>query len=310
MPGRDIVVIGASAGGVEALKKVVGTLSPDLPASFFIVLHISPVQKSYLPEILTRAGPLPAVHAKSGEPIQQGRIYVARPDQHLLIQDGRIRLWRGPKENYSRPAIDPLFRSAAEAFGRRVIGVVLTGMLDDGTAGLVEIKKRGGISVVQDPDEAQFDSMPGNALKRDHVDYCVKLSAIPELLNALIRDSVTRHIPEAAMMQSKRYSPTELTCPECGGPLSVLEDEALVQFRCRVGHVYSLESAVAAHAEAQERTLWSAVVALEAGAELFRKAAAVSESAKASRLIAQAKTREADARSLRKILEDLSEEML
>src|SRR5436190_12477376 len=270
MPVRDIIVIGASAGGVDALKTLVSQLSPDVPASFFVVLHVSPVKKSHLPEILTQAGALPAVHAKSGDSIQQGRIYVARPDQHLLIQDGRIRLWRGPKENHSRPAIDPLFRSAAEAFGPRVIGVVLTGMLDDGTAGLIEIKKRGGLSVVQDPDEALFSSMPGNALKRDHVDYSVKISAMAELLTSLIRDSSTGPIPEAIMVPSNQYSPTELTCPECNGPLSVAEgDESLIQFRCRVGHAYSLESAVAAHAEAQERTLWSAVVTLEAGAELF-----------------------------------------
>src|SRR5205823_913263 len=128
---RDIVVIGASAGGVETLKATVRDLPPDVPASFFVVLHFPPFEKSHLPEILSRAGPLRAVHAKNGDLIQPGRIYIAPPDQHLLIQDGRIELWHGPKENYTRPAINPLFRSAAKTYGPRVIGVILTGLLDD-----------------------------------------------------------------------------------------------------------------------------------------------------------------------------------
>src|SRR5438132_5971945 len=136
MAARDIVVIGASAGGVEALKHLVRGLSPDIRASFFVVLHFPPFEKSHLPEILSRVGVFPALHPKNGDSIQPGHIYVAPPDQHLLINDGRIELWRGPKENYTRPAVNPLFRTAAETYGRRVIGVILTGVLDDGTAGL------------------------------------------------------------------------------------------------------------------------------------------------------------------------------
>ena len=225
------------------------------------------------------------------------------------MRDGRIELWRGPKENYTRPAINPLFRSAAENYGPKAIGIILTGLLDDGTAGLIAIKKRGGIAIVQDPDEATFSSMPESALQHDHVDYSVKLSEMGDLLSTLI-DSESREIPESTMMPEDQYIPTELTCPECNGPLSEHDEEAFVEFRCRVGHVFSLESATAAHADTQERMLWSAVVTLEAGAELFRKTATLSQGSQSRRLMAQAKVREADAKQIRKMLEDLSEEVL
>jgi two-component system, chemotaxis family, protein-glutamate methylesterase/glutaminase len=143
--------MGASAGGVDALEETVRGLQPDIRASFFIVLHFPPFKESHLPEILSRVGPLPAVHPNDGDPIQPGYIYVAPPDRHLLVRDGRIELWRGPKENYTRPAINPLFKSAAETYGPRVIGVILTGLLDDGTAGLIEITRNGGIGVIQEP---------------------------------------------------------------------------------------------------------------------------------------------------------------
>jgi two-component system, chemotaxis family, protein-glutamate methylesterase/glutaminase len=310
MPERDIVVMGASAGGVEALRETVRGLRPDIRASFFIVLHFPPFQKSHLPGILSRVGPLPAVHPNNGDVIQLRHIYVAPPDRHLLVRDGRIELWRGPKENYTRPAINPLFKSAAETYGPRVIGVILTGLLDDGTAGLIEIKRRGGIGVVQDPDEAMFSSMPISALKRDHVDYSVKLSEMAKLLSTLIRDSEFRQIAGGSMNPGDRYTPTDLTCPECRGPLSERQDGALTELRCRVGHIYSLESVTAAHVETQERTLWSAVVTLEEGAELFRKTAAQSEGSQSGRLINQAKTREANAKLIREMLEGLNEEVL
>jgi two-component system, chemotaxis family, protein-glutamate methylesterase/glutaminase len=310
MPQRDIVVIGASAGGVDALKETVEGLRPDIRASFFIVLHFPPFKESHLPEILSRVGPLPTVHANDGDSIQPGHIYVAPPDRHLLVRDGRIELWRGPKENYTRPAINPLFKSAAETYGPRVIGVILTGLLDDGTAGLIEITRKGGIGVVQDPDEAMCSSMPISALKRDHVQYSVKLSEMGKLLNTLIRDFEVRHIAGGSMNPGDRYTPTDLTCPECRGPLSERQDGALTELRCRVGHIYSLESALATHIETQERTLWSAVVALEEGAELFRKTAAQSEGSQAGRLINQAKSRQANAKLIREMLEEFNDQVL
>src|SRR5437016_4999514 len=227
MAERDIVVIGASAGGVEALKDLVRGFPPDIRASFFVVLHFPPFQKSHLPEILSNVGVFPATHPRNGDSIQRGRIYVAPPDRHLLVKDGRIELWRGPKENYTRPAVNPLFRTAAETYGSRVIGVVLTGLLDDGTAGLIKIKNRGGIAVVQDPDEALFSSMPSSALKRDHVDYSVKLSEMADLLVSLTNECQVRQSVRDTMNANDPYTPTDLTCPECRGPLSEHGDGTL-----------------------------------------------------------------------------------
>src|SRR5688572_26034129 len=151
MPGHDVIVIGASSGGVDALREVVSQLPPDLSASVFVVLHLSPHRPSALAEILGQAGSLPAQAAEEGMPIQPGNIYVARPDHHLIVKNKIMRLTRGPQENHTRPAVDPLFRSAAVAYGTRVIGVILSGALDDGTAGLHAIKRCGGITIVQDP---------------------------------------------------------------------------------------------------------------------------------------------------------------
>src|SRR5919202_4143414 len=170
MAGHDVIVVGASAGGLEALREVVATLPPALPAAVCVVWHMSAESPGLLPEILERAGPLPAAHPEDGEPLQPGRIAVAPPDRHLLLEPGYVRLTRGPKENHFRPAIDPLFRSAAAAYGPRVIGVVLSGALDDGTAGLWTIKDRGGLAVVQDPDDALFAAMPRSALENVDVD--------------------------------------------------------------------------------------------------------------------------------------------
>src|SRR5579864_7798260 len=185
MPGHDIIVIGASAGGVEALVKLVGQLPGDLPAAVFVVLHIPAESPSLLPGILERSGPLPASQPGDNEAIRSGHIYVASPDYHLLIEQGRVRQMRGPKENRHRPAIDPLFRSAALTYGPRVVGVILTGALDDGTAGLLAVKRRGGVAIVQDPDEALYPSMPLSALENVEVDYTLPLASIGPQLEQL-----------------------------------------------------------------------------------------------------------------------------
>src|SRR5690348_993054 len=163
MPGHDIVVIGASAGGGEALAQLVRDLPVDLPGALFIVLHVRTAGTRVLPAILQRAGTIPSAHAWCGEEIRHGRIYVAPPDFHMLVKPGYVRLVHGPTENSCRPAVDPLFRTAARSYGRRVIGVVLSGVLDDGTAGLISIKSRGGVAVVQDPEDALFNGMPISA---------------------------------------------------------------------------------------------------------------------------------------------------
>src|SRR5262245_48658533 len=182
MPGHDIITIGASAGGVETLSRLVATLPADLPASLFVVLHIDPEAPSVLGGILSAAGKLPAVEATDGAPIEHGKIYVGTANCHLLVEPDRVRVVHGPKENRHRPAIDPLFRSAAWAFGRRVVGVVLTGMLDDGSAGLWAIKSCGGVTVVQDPAEAYFPDMPANALVHLKVDYSLPIAEMGPLL--------------------------------------------------------------------------------------------------------------------------------
>ena len=179
---HDIIVIGASAGGVAALKTLVQGLPAHFLASVFVVLHIPAYKPSALPRLLCHAGPLPAIHPTDNVLIERERIYVAPPDRHLLVEVGQVRLSEGPKEKGTRPAIDPLFRSAANAYGPRVVGVILTGTLDDGTAGLLSVKRHGGIAIVQDPDEARFSDMPCSALASVAVDYTVPLSSIAPLL--------------------------------------------------------------------------------------------------------------------------------
>lgn len=182
---RDIIVIGASAGGVEALVELAGALPAFLPATLFVVVHVPATVSSNLPAILSRAGPLPATHAQDGEVGKPGHIYVAPPDHHLRLEDKTMQLSRAPRENYCRPAADVLFRSAAQAYGPRVVGVVLSGMLYDGTGGLVAIKRSGGVAIVQNPDEARFAGMPRSAISGDHPDYVLPLSEVAATLMSL-----------------------------------------------------------------------------------------------------------------------------
>jgi two-component system chemotaxis response regulator CheB len=188
MPKHDMIVIGASAGGVEALIKLVGSLPADLPAAIFLVLHIPAQSPSLLPDILNRAGPLHAVHPVDGQAIEYRHIYAAPPDYHLMVEKGIVRIVRGPKENRHRPAIDPLFRSAARTYGTRVVGVILTGSMDDGAAGLLAIKRRGGKAIVQDPQDALFASMPQSAIAHVEVDHVVPLFDMAPLLTKLAHE--------------------------------------------------------------------------------------------------------------------------
>ena len=265
---ETIIVIGASSGGVEALRTLVAGLPTDLTAAIFVVLHIGN-NASTLPEILTRSGRLPAVHPHSGAPIVNGHIYVAPPDRHLLIEPGRMCLSSGPKENRSRPAVNPLFRSAAAAYGSGVIGVILTGAIDEGTAGLAEIKRRGGIAVVQDPKTARCPSMPESAVAHVNVDYAVTLAEIPALLSRLVSRKQTKEKPMQEERLEKHFS--GLTCPECRGPLTEERQGRIVEYRCRVGHAYAPLALVEEHREAVERTLWATLVALEEAADIAER---------------------------------------
>jgi two-component system, chemotaxis family, protein-glutamate methylesterase/glutaminase len=284
---HDLIVIGASAGGVEAISAVVAELPRDLRAAVFVVLHLSR-GRSVLPEILTRASRLPAAHPQDGEPIRYGRIYVAPPDHHLLIEGNLARVVHGPTENGVRPAVDPLFRSAARHFGPRVIGVVLTGALDDGTAGLGAVKQAGGVAVVQDPAEAFAPSMPRSARTYVPVDHVLPLREIGVLLASLVRehaDAAGSHpgeflrpmepdlatMPLAIEAGDRPGRVSVFSCPECHGTLWEEDQHGLLRFRCRVGHVYSTDSMLAAQTDSVDRALWAALRSLEERAALTRK---------------------------------------
>jgi two-component system chemotaxis response regulator CheB len=288
MPKKDIIVIGASAGGIEALRALAGALPENLSASVFVVLHTSPESPSMLAGILDRSGPLPATHAKDGERIRPGRIYVAPPDRHLLIEPGVMRTTRGPRENRFRPAVDPLFRSAAQTYGPRVVGIILTGYLDDGTAGLRAVKQLGGTAVVQDPDDAPVPFMPQNALAQVKVDYCLPLAEIAPLLVRLTTETAEEEgaypVPkkveiEVNIAKEQRPldagvlelgEPSNYACPECHGVLLQMKDGTLFRFRCHTGHAYSLESLLADITEKMDDALWNSIRAFEEG-ELFMR---------------------------------------
>jgi len=289
MPDHGIVVVGASAGGVEALADLATSLPDDLPAAVFVVLHLPATGTSALPEILRRHGPLPAAHVRDGEPIQSGRVYVAPPDHHVVLRTGHVHLSRGPRENGHRPAIDPLFRSAAREYGTRVIGVVLSGTLDDGTAGLLAIKSRGGVAVVQDPEDALYTGMPGNALEHVQVDHVASAASMGKLLASLIAN-LAEPPPAPALsdmqveIEMEGFSleafegthpgrPSGFSCPDCNGVLWQIQDGGLERYRCRVGHAWSPESLLTQQSEALEAALWIALRSLEERAALARRLA-------------------------------------
>jgi two-component system, chemotaxis family, protein-glutamate methylesterase/glutaminase len=303
MTTRDIVVIGGSAGSIQPLMTIASSLPADFPGTLFVVVHMWASAKSELAPIMARSGPLPVIPVVDGLPIQRGKIYVAQPNAHLLLERGHLHVTRGPKENHTRPAINPTFRSAAAAFGNRVIGVLLSGVLDDGVAGLWEIKRQGGIAIVQDPDDAQHSEMPRNALENVAVDHKVTAAAIPPLLTKLVlEDTQMGQIQEGTTTGG---TPTRLTCPECRGSLERFQEGKIVEYRCRVKHTYSAETMLSAHAEAQERTLWAAVVALEEGAELVENVSQTLPSHQRKRLVQEIQQKRQLAQSIRLGIENL-----
>lgn len=295
MPNPIIVVIGSSAGGVEAVARLVRELPADFPAAVFIAMHFPAGSTSVLPRILERAGKMKAVHPRDRDPIRPGHIYVAPPDQHLLIGARTIRLVRGPREHGNRPAVDPMFRSAAVSHGRRVVGVVLTGNLDDGTAGLLEIRLHGGVTVVQDPADALFPSMPASAIEHVRVHHVLPLKQIPEMLTGIVNQLASTigeppTQPGAAAMRHEdvrrevNYDaldlntiedvdhhpgiPSQFGCPDCGGVLWEIKEGELVRYRCRVGHAWSAEGLIMSQGHQLDSALWTALRALEESASL------------------------------------------
>jgi two-component system chemotaxis response regulator CheB len=286
----DIIVIGASAGGVSALSKLVAELPPDFVASIFVTLHIPEHSRSALPRILTQKSQLPALNPVNGEAIQPGRIYVAPPDRHMLIKRGLVRLVRGPRENGVRPSIDPMFRTAARAYGKRVVGVVLSGALDDGTAGLIAIKQQNGLAIAQDPDEALYGGMPRSAIASGTVDHVLRISQIADLLVRLVQEPLEKggNEPLSDEMEQetdiaeldlgalhsidKPGSPSRFSCPECHDVLWEIDDD-IVRFRCRVGHAYSPETLLAQQSNSVDVALWAGLRALEENAALMSRMA-------------------------------------
>ena len=299
-PHRELVVIGASAGGVEALKEVVARLPQDLPATVCVVLHIAPSSPSALANILSRAGRLPCWPAADGMPLSHGTIIVAPPDRHLVVDDSVVKLSVGPRENGHRPSVDVLFRSAAAVWHDRVVGVVLSGTRDDGSAGLAAIKASGGAAVVQDPDEAMYPGMPTNALASVDVDAVVPSALIAQTLSAMVRGE--DFASEAGRGQQPREQGEGGTlvsvCPECGGVLTENHGAGVMQWECHVGHRYSPRSLADAQADRVEQALWTAV-------RMLRDRSALLE-----RMADDATTREQprSARRFRKQAKDASEQ--
>ena len=290
MARRDVVVVGASAGGVEALRDFVRELPADMPASVLVVLHLPSSAFSALPSILSRAGRLPAATALEGATLVAGQILVAPPNRHLVVRDGRVALGRGPKENGHRPAIDVLFRSAARWHGPRTVGVVLSGTLDDGAAGLLTIAERGGVAVVQDPESALYDGMPTAALRAVPDAICASgadlARTVVELCGEAVDDAATpvgqtlemeTSIPdmdEDALNEQERPGvPAAMSCPDCSGAMFVLDEGSVVRYRCRVGHAWSPDSLLAQQVEAAEAAVWAAIRVLEEKAALHRELA-------------------------------------
>lgn len=337
MPKCDIIVVGGSAGAIEAMQELAHDLPRDLEAAVFIVLHIPADFPSMLPQILARAGPLPVRHAKDEEPVKPGQILVAPPDRHMTIEDGHVRVKRGARENRHRPAIDPLFRSAARVFDSRVIGVILSGQLDDGSAGLRAIRSMGGLAIVQDPADASAPQMPRSALEHGGADFVLPKARIgPQLVSLMDhcgRDPVLRKKSKSegnesrannktklrpditvtenqaeANLQASRASegqgtPSVFACPECSGVLWELKDGNLVRFRCRVGHSYTMASLAEEQVRETENALWAAMRALEEKAALATRIAESTRDFRSSeRLREQAQADRGYAETIRKML--------
>ena len=328
MAGRDIIVVGGSAGSVEVVARLVRALPRDLPAAVFVAIHFPATAASALPSILSRARTLPARAARSGEPADRGTIYVAPPNCHLTLQDGTVRVARGPKENGHRPAIDPLFRTAAAAGAARVIGVLLSGNGSDGTLGLRRIRDRGGITIAQDPADATYPRMPASAIEHGAVDHVVSAAELPGLLVGLVGQVTVGNETEAAMESDlhpeegdgeravahqdrlvQPGTPSTQTCPECHGTLWEDQDGGVTSFRCRIGHAFTAESLATIQAEELEAALWTALRALEEHAALVRRmavrASAQQHQRSSSVFTEQALDAEHHAAVIRNVLEDL-----
>jgi two-component system chemotaxis response regulator CheB len=284
MAKPDIIVVGASAGGVSALTEFVKSLPADLDAAVFIVLHTSPFSPSNLAKILSRSGPLEATHPEDGEKFKKGHIYCASPDHHLILEkEGKIAIKKGPKENRFRPAIDALFRSAALVYGPRVVGIILSGLMDDGTSGMWNIDRCGGRTIVQIAEEAMYPSMPQNVMQYVDVDYVASVTEMGSLLSGITTEKVperpqlSEHDMELLKMEVviathdnafemgilNMGELTTFTCPECHGALVSITEGLIIRFRCHTGHAYTTSTLLASVTQSVEEKLWESMRGLE-----------------------------------------------
>jgi two-component system chemotaxis response regulator CheB len=282
---RDIIVIGGSAGAIEAISEILATLPKETPAAIFIVVHVGAESPNYLVNIFEKCTPLPVQYAADRDPIELGHVYVAPNDRHLLVKRGEMRVILGPKENSFRPAIDPLFRTAASTYHGRVIGVVVSGSLDDGTHGLSQIKRAGGVTIVQSPEEALQKGMPESAIERVGVHFIKPADEIGLLLAELVRGNGEVGTPlgedqtdviegrVSAFEVNGLPAPSPFICPECKGALWEVKEGAVVKYRCHVGHGFSTDTLLSRQAIEIEQALWSAVRAFDERAELQRRTA-------------------------------------
>ena len=290
-PFERVVVAGASAGGLEPLVALVRGLPADFAAPVCIVLHTSPHSPGRIAQVLARASRLPVGNAVDDEPLRAGHVYVAPPDRHLVLELGRVRLTHGPRENRQRPAVDALFRSAAYVYGSRAIGIVLSGALDDGTAGLWAIKDRGGVAIAQDPDEALFPWMPQSAMQHVTVDHVVSATDLAPLLTRLFTAptpagmdtpvsrelEIVNHIArgdsalDAGVVQLGPTTP--YTCPDCSGVLMRMAEGGVATYRCHTGHAFSFDTLLATTTEHTDEMLWNALRSVEEVMLLLQQAA-------------------------------------
>jgi two-component system chemotaxis response regulator CheB len=278
---RDLVVIGGSAGSIEPLQMILEWLPADFPGTVFVTIHVSPHSPGLLPDMIRHTARIPVAYALDGQRIQPGRAILAPPDRHLLVHDGTVRLSRGPRENRARPAIDPMFRSAAEAHRERVVAVVLSGMLDDGAQGMLAVARGGGKIIVQDPAEATHPDMPQAALRYAPVEEVLPAREIgPRLLELVGQDAEpvaagAEPVPNGDDFGRSGFdttgTPSGFACPDCHGALWELHDGELIRFRCRTGHAFSPDSAAAGLDENVERALWASLRSLEEKGALARK---------------------------------------
>lgn len=287
---NHIVAVGSSAGGIGALRKFASFLPPDLNAPALIVQHLSPIYASELPQVISRRCSLPAAFAVDGSELENGHIYIAPPDHHLLVKDGKLCVTRGPKENRFRPSVDALFRSVAYGYGKKAIGIVLSGALDDGTSGLWSIKHLHGVTMIQDPAEAEFDSMPLSARNQVEIDYCLSIEEISQTLARLTKKTEMKEATNIKDDGHKRMEMevsiaidgdafrkgimeeaelTPFTCPECHGVLVQISEGSIVRYRCHTGHGYSKSALLSEITEKVDQSYWGAMKSLEEASMLF-----------------------------------------